>query len=564
MISWKDIAAMFEELEILLIASFKRNLQRHINWEKKEGFSWPAWQALKLRDLRRYRRENLEIIRERSPRIDVDTALMLEQQYQEGTGEKPPGFIGDSHFFGVNDRRVNALVEDMQRIEQTAQRAALRTMDDVYRQTILRAETAMATGSVTLPQAIDMAAKDFLNKGIACIRYRDGRMVNIADYIQMALRTAATRSYLQGEAKKRARLGVDTVLVSQYGACSETCLPWQGRVYIDDVWGGWNGQRDGDRGKSANGNWYPLLSVAVENGLYHPNCRHTHSTWYEGVSSKPEPLDPEKVRRAATLEQRQREMEREVRRYKRLAAGTLDPKEERNYQRKVRESQQKLKAFVDKHGDVLRRDYWRENTYGTPAVDKSSRYGMIGRGSGTGEYGGTAGAAPEPVGRVDVSNPYEVERALKEFADAHVSDPAEHMMVIAQTGEVYELCDNDPYGVDSAILGEALRGSYNLHTHPPDTTQFSFSHDADIPGFFADGSLVMEAADYKYRYRFVRPEGVTFEQWDKVRYEVERELLVLMEQRRIPLEMFEEMRQHVLIEETCKRLGINCYWRWLL
>lgn len=53
----------------------------------------------------------------------------------------------------------------------------------------------------------------------------------------MALRTAATKAYMQGEARKRDEMGIDTVLISQYGACSETCLPWQGRVYIDDVWG---------------------------------------------------------------------------------------------------------------------------------------------------------------------------------------------------------------------------------------------------------------------------------------------------------------------------------------
>ena len=41
---------------------------------------------------------------------------------------------------------------------------------------------------------------------------------------------------LLGEAQKCERMGIDTVLVSQYGACSDTCLPWQGLVYIDDVW----------------------------------------------------------------------------------------------------------------------------------------------------------------------------------------------------------------------------------------------------------------------------------------------------------------------------------------
>ena len=47
-----------------------------------------------------------------------------------------------------------------------------------------------------------MATEEFLRKGINCIEYKDGKRVNIADYVQMELRTAATRSYLQGEAKR--------------------------------------------------------------------------------------------------------------------------------------------------------------------------------------------------------------------------------------------------------------------------------------------------------------------------------------------------------------------------
>lgn len=116
------------------------------------------------------------------------------------------------------------------------EKAALRYMDDVYRRTILRADAAFTAGGVTMQQAVDLAVKDFLEQGITCIQYKNGRMVNIASYAEMALRTSNTRAMLLGEAQKRERMGIDTVLVSQYGACSETCLPWQGLVYIDDVW----------------------------------------------------------------------------------------------------------------------------------------------------------------------------------------------------------------------------------------------------------------------------------------------------------------------------------------
>ena len=95
----------------------------------------------------------------------------------------------------------------------------------------------------------------------------------------------------------------------------------------------------------------------------------------------------------------------------------------------------------------------------------------------------------------------------------------------------------------------------------PKTTQYSFSTDADIPGAFADGTAVMEAVDYKYRYRFVVPENITFEQWEAVCEEVREERNAVMESRGYGFDDYEENIQHVIIDETCRRLGLKCYHR---
>ncbi|HQA59296.1 MAG TPA: hypothetical protein PK033_15675, partial [Acetivibrio sp.] len=310
--------------------------------------------------------------------VSKDIRELLKEQFEEGYQDtedeleeldyEPPPPVTEDSFFGVNKDRVDKLTEEIIAKESNIEKAALRYMDDVYRRTLYKAEVAMSAGATTLPQAIDMATRDFLNAGINCIEYKDGRRVNIADYVQMALRTAATRSYLNGAAAKRAELGIDTVLVSQYGACSETCLPWQGRVYIDDVWGVFEGERSGEMGKSKNGNWYPLLSVAIKGGLYHPNCRHSHTTWIEGVSKLPTALDPKKTGENYKLEQQQRKLERELRRFKRLQAGSLSEEDRRLYGEQIKKKKKELKEFVEKHKDILRRDYWRENVYGMPSM----------------------------------------------------------------------------------------------------------------------------------------------------------------------------------------------------
>ena len=379
--TWQQIARLFEEMELRLIASLARNFAGHKEWEQNEKFRWPAWQALKIRNLEQYRKQNKALMEEYRPVIDEATEQMLREQFDEGweqtqqelieiDPERAKQSIPDDHFFGVNHRRLNSLIDEIQTTESRVERAALRTMEDTYRQTISRVELSMSAGAITLSQAIDMAVKDFLAQGICCVEYKDGRRVNIADYAQMALRTAATRSMLLGEAQRRAEFGVDTVLVSQYGACSETCLPWQGKVYIDDVWGAWAGERSGDRGLSNDGHWYMLLSVAVNKGLFHPNCRHTLMTWRRGDPIPPPmDMDGDKIRKTAALEQQQRGLEREVRKWKRMAEGTLDEVQKKACQQKARDAQKNVREFIGEHKDVLRRDYWREKTYGIPLED---------------------------------------------------------------------------------------------------------------------------------------------------------------------------------------------------
>ena len=430
MLSADDIAEIFEWIEMLLIGSLKRNLTRHKAEEKKYGFNWSAWQAEKLRNLDKFRRENAAIVGKYTDTIDRNTRALLEEQFREGVngaaqeaGEAPepqPVYMQDiqptqpelseqtvqpeqpqeqptpetvpesteppaatdepiavikpePQFFGVDTVKVNKLVEDMTTMEKQAETAALRMTDDVYRQTLNRVQLAMSTGSMTLNKAIDTAVEDFLNAGINCIEYKDGRRVNIADYVRMALRTTSTRAALQGHSEKLKALGYDTVAVSSYGMCSPTCLPYQGRVYINDAFTSWSGETqlraDGlIYGKSNYcGKWFPLLSSAIAGGLFHPNCRHGISMWRDG-DPLPETLDNSETERRYKLEQQQRALEREIRKAKRKVEGFTDPENVAMAKAQLKDKQKQLREFIDKTNadegaEVLRRDYEREKVY---------------------------------------------------------------------------------------------------------------------------------------------------------------------------------------------------------
>lgn len=383
MLNYSDVAELFEEIELRLIASLKRNLARHKDEENKEGFNWSAWQAEKLKHLAQFRRENSKILGEYQSKIDEQTRQLMVEQFKEGEElvNSQLGFetdvsdlVNDENFFGINTPKMQSLIKDITELEKNVETAALRMTDDVYRRTVNLVQLEMASGSMTLTQATDNAVKDFLSKGINCIVYSNGRRVNIADYVRMALRTTSTRATLQGKAKAFAELGYDTVMTSQYAMCSETCLPYQGKVYIDDVFTVWSGETYGKYGKSNYcGKWFMLLSYAIENGLFHPNCRHTLLQYIDGMTKKPKLIPAKEVKRRRELEQRQRAYERDIRKLKRLVAGTQDPDTVKEYKKKLHEKQKQLRDFINETNTaegktILKRENELEKVYDKEAV----------------------------------------------------------------------------------------------------------------------------------------------------------------------------------------------------
>ena len=106
----RDIVQFFEQIELLLIASLKRNLKGHREWEKKEGFEWPAWQTEKLQNLERFRRENKKVVERYMPVIDRETENLMREQFEEGkrqvVQEAIAAGVSEKNFFGVNEPRL--------------------------------------------------------------------------------------------------------------------------------------------------------------------------------------------------------------------------------------------------------------------------------------------------------------------------------------------------------------------------------------------------------------------------------------------------------------------------
>lgn len=351
-----DLAEAFRSIENELIASMIRNLDRHRAEETKEGYNWSMWQVEQLKALEKYKRKNQKkyqkqfksinsqiehLIRQARMKGNMKQEIRILQAIRKGwktsgTNRSPAHDAMTAEFFKLNDRKLDALIEATTHDMEAAETAVLRKANDDYRKAIFNAQVYANTGAGTYEKAVDMATKDMLSRGLNCVMYANGARHTLSDYADMAIRTASKRAYLQGEGEKRQEWGVATVIMAKRGNPCPKCLPFVGKVLIDDVWSG--GSKDGVDPET--GKRYPLMSYAISKGLYHPRCKDSHTTYFPGISTADDTWTKEELENVGLQSQqevRQQYTKRQEEKYSRLAEYSLDPDNKQIYGRKASE-----------------------------------------------------------------------------------------------------------------------------------------------------------------------------------------------------------------------------------
>lgn len=373
-----DITAAFKAIEDELIASMIRNMDRHRAEETKEGYEWSMWQTEQLKALEKYKRDNQKKYRKQFQKINGEIDLLIRKARETGNMQQEikileaikkgfpakkisKGMAGE--FFRLNDRKLEALIEATTHDMEKAETAILRKAEDDYRQAIYNAQVYANTGAGTYEKAVDMATKDMLSRGINCVQYINGARHTLADYADMAIWTASKRAYLQGEGEKRQEWGIATVIVNKRGNPCPKCLPFCGKVLIDDVWSG--GPEDGvdlETGKK-----YPLMSYAISQGLYHPRCRDSHTTYFPGISTADDTWTKEELEAIGQeyeAEQKQQYAKRQEEKYERLAEYSLDAGNQKKYaERQAQWKQQNPQGWrrqFMRNGSAEPEKTWRE------------------------------------------------------------------------------------------------------------------------------------------------------------------------------------------------------------
>lgn len=223
------------------------------------------------------------------------------------------------------------------------------TVTRMYRKIVEETTGRVLAGTTTVNKAIAETVIKWADKGIeTAFIDRGGHVWSLERYADTVIRSTVNRTYNELRISRMGEYGVDLVLVSAHPDPREICSKIQGKVA--------SLKRPGE-----NDSKYPSIyefGYREPGGIRGVNCKHLFYPWIEGLSVNNQPqYDEATMARNRELSQKQRYLERQVRRAKRslmLAEEIGDEDTIQKYKRLVRARQARVREFVDEH-DLIRR-----------------------------------------------------------------------------------------------------------------------------------------------------------------------------------------------------------------
>lgn len=221
------------------------------------------------------------------------------------------------------------------------------TTADAVQQTFIKlcdqAYMQVMSGAVSRTQATREAVERLISEGVK-ITYPSGH----TDTIEVATARCVRTGISQGSARitdaRMDEMGVDLVIVSSHIGARPEHAEWQGKVYSR-------------KGKTDEyDDFVEATGYGTGPGLCGWNCRHSFSAFFEGMSNPFTQYDSEENRKQYEAEQKQRAMERRIRKSKREVMGYREAMEnaqteetkaafEAKYQKKAALLQEQNKAY---------------------------------------------------------------------------------------------------------------------------------------------------------------------------------------------------------------------------
>ncbi|MET0492909.1 MAG: phage minor capsid protein [Actinoplanes sp.] len=333
-----DQIAEISRATVDLYKAAEQAILREVTRRLADGMDAPDWAVTRLGALSTLRSTVQQVLALVLDAAATSIREALARAYRSGQAEATTGIparllprdsdavragvvvAGQVPRAGLIENLAAALVQDVGERHSNV----VRHVTDVYRQVITEATAVSVAGGMTRRQASQHAYQKLIDQGVTSFTDVRGRRWRLSSYVEMGVRTVTQRAAVQGQADKQERLGLPFCVVSNEVQECEMCRPFEGqvlRIGIGPV--GTVQAVNPVTGRTVTVEVVATLDGARARGLQHPNCRHGIRAYLPGVTKLPEvPTADPKGDRAR---QRQRAIERAIRKYKERELGALDP-----------------------------------------------------------------------------------------------------------------------------------------------------------------------------------------------------------------------------------------------
>ncbi|MFJ8054947.1 phage minor capsid protein [Streptomyces sp. NPDC096142] len=348
-----------------LYAHAEERLLSMIALRLADGIDAPGWLQAKLADVQALRRGSQAVVDELSRATSLEVHDSIAEAYNVGAraGILELGALDDGTAVRLAERtpgtrRIDRLAMETIDLVTQSHRGILRGTEDIYRSVLAQSAATPIVGVETRRQATQTAVARFTERGVASFVDRSGRNWSMTTYAEMAMRTSVGRAAVEAHHDQLSAAGIELVMVSQSPHECPQCRPWEGKVL---ALSGPSGRRTVEVEHATEDDHMIKVEVAGtldearRAGLQHPNCRHNTSAYLPGITRLPTKATKDPDGYEAT--QRQRAIERNIRKYKLRAASAVDPAAKRAAEARVRGWQGKMRDHLDEHPELMRKRY---------------------------------------------------------------------------------------------------------------------------------------------------------------------------------------------------------------
>ena len=168
-----------------------------------------------------------------------------------------------------------------------------------------KAYNLVSTGALSYTQAVKEAINNIIKDG-ATVTYDSGHTDTIETATLRCVRTGISQMSAEIQMKRMEEYNVDKIIISSHLGARPSHQLWQGKVFtVEEMY-------STDTG-------YPAYGTVT--GLCGANCRHSFSPYFDGMENPFEQYDSEENKKLYEKEQRQRTLERRIRKTKTEVIG---------------------------------------------------------------------------------------------------------------------------------------------------------------------------------------------------------------------------------------------------